>query len=82
MLGMLTMCGLYEYYSRTCPEIADQQTGHISALNDHGHVVYLTVTEERTMNDLPLLFCVVGFFLAQGSTAPNTKSDSAGNSQG
>ena len=62
MSWAVTLFGLYEYYLKTCPRVADQESGHIYPLNNHGYVVYLTFREKWAM-DFPWLFGAAAFVL-------------------
>ena len=51
---------LHDYYDRTLPEIADLPSGRIYSLNDHGHVVFLTLGQLLFLNAvIPILWLVV-----------------------
>jgi hypothetical protein len=40
---------LTDHYEKICPQEIDEQDGFIYPLNQHGSVVYLNLTEYRTM---------------------------------
>ena len=42
-------CYLTNHYDSTLPTVADRESGRIYSLNSHGHIVYLTVSEEFRM---------------------------------
>jgi hypothetical protein len=57
ILAILGVFGLDYYYDRTCPLVANEESGHIYPLFDkyHSRYVYVTKTEKTI---LPILICI------------------------
>jgi hypothetical protein len=53
---------LSNHYDDTRPTVADEVSGRVFPLNSHGHVVYLTMTEEYLIRFLVL--AAVGCFIS------------------
>lgn len=50
------------YYQNTRPTVSDEQSGRIYSLNEHGHIVYLTLGEQCGL--FSLVFVAVGCFIS------------------
>ena len=53
---------LSNHYDDTRPTVADEVSGRVYPLKSHGHVVYLTMTEEYLVRFL--VFAAVGCFIS------------------
>jgi hypothetical protein len=55
---------LTDHYEKICSQEIDEQNGYIYPLNEHGSVVYLNLTEHRTMQAvwICLFGSVIGAF--------------------
>ena len=49
-------------YQNSLPTVADEQSGRVYSLNEHGHIVYLTLGEQCGL--FALIFAAVGCFVS------------------
>jgi hypothetical protein len=56
---------LTNHYDRTRPTVAQDECGRVYSLNSHGHIVYLTTTEQYRLRFLvaAAVACFVSGFL-------------------
>jgi hypothetical protein len=61
LLIWFSFARVYRHYQSTCPTVADENAGRIYSLNEHGHVVYLTWSEQSSLISLALATAVCFF---------------------
>jgi len=74
---------LTDHYAKTCPAEPDEQAGATYRLNDHGSVVYLTMSQRRNMLAgqaflVVSILCFVALEVWTSREQPSKKTSSLG----